>query len=113
MEDILLAPQRTGMTIMHATRCLPQHNHGHHQLEDFKTPSEILEEVAAARIVAVAQHGPTRELRAIVTHLVLNVRELRIVLVVLLVLRAVDCRVKCSLHGLSPCGGYYSKFDHG
>ena len=38
-------------------------------------------------------------------HLVLDVGELRIVLVVLLVLRAVDCRVQRSFHVY----GYYSR----
>ena len=41
---------------------------------------------------------------AVVPHLVLDVGELRVVLVVLLVLRAVDCRVERSFHDRSPCG---------
>ena len=52
-----------------------------------------------ARIVAVTEHGLARELRTVVPHLVLNVGQLRIVLVVLLVLRAVNRRVQRSFHG--------------
>ena len=37
-------------------------------------------------------------------HLVLDVGELGVVLVVLLVLRAVDCRVESSFHGWCLCG---------
>ncbi len=76
------------------------------QAEDFKTPREVLEEVAAARIVAVAYDGHAPELVAVVPHLVLDVGELCVVLVVLLALRAVDCRVQSSFHSWR----YYSKF---
>ncbi len=69
------------------------------QAEDFKAAREVLEEVAAARIVAVAEDGHAPELVAVVPHLVLDVGELGVVLVVLLVLRAVDCRVQRSFHG--------------
>ena len=48
--------------------------------------------------------GLARELGAVVPNLVLDVGELRVVLVVLLVLRAVDCRVKGSFHGWLLCG---------
>ena len=74
------------------------------QAEDLETAREVLEEVTAARVVAVAEDGLARELVAVVPHLVLYVGELRVVLVVLLVLRAVDCRVERSFHGW----GYYS-----
>jgi len=63
------------------------------QSEDFEAAREVLEEVATARVVAVAEDGLAPELVAVVPHLVLDVGELRIVLVVLLALRAVDCRV--------------------
>ena len=55
--------------------------------------------------------GLARELVAVVPHLVLDVGELRVVLVVLLVLRAVDCRVERLFHAVSdlwrncPFGG--------
>ena len=69
------------------------------QAEDFEAAREVLEEVAAARVVAVAEDGLAPELVAVVPHLVLDVGELGVVLVVLLALRAVDRRVKRSLHG--------------
>ena len=69
------------------------------QAEDLKAVREVLEEVAAARIVAVAENCLAPELVAVVPHLVLDVGELGVVLVVLLVLRAVDCRVQRSFHG--------------
>ena len=56
-----------------------------------------------AEHVIVAQHGLARKLWAVVPHLVLDVRKLRIMLVVLLVLRAIDSRVKCSFHGWWFC----------
>ena len=48
--------------------------------------------------------GLAREPGAVVPNLVLDVGELRVVLVVLLVLRAVDCRVERSFHGWLLCG---------
>ena len=68
------------------------------QAEDFKAAREVLEEVAAARVVAVAEDGLAPELVAVVPHLVLDVGELGVVLVVLLALRAVDCHVQRSFH---------------
>ena len=78
------------------------------QAEDFKAAREVLEEVAAARVVAVAENCLAPELVAVVPHLVLDVGELGVVLVVLLALRAVDCRVQRSFHGW----GYYNKLSH-
>ena len=69
------------------------------QAEDFKAAREVLEEVAAARVVAVAEDGLAPELVAVVPHLVLDVGELGVVLVVLLALRAVDRRIQRSFHG--------------
>lgn len=69
------------------------------QSEDLETAREVLEEVAATRVVAVAEDGLAPELVAVVPHLVLDVGELSVVLVVLLALRAVDCRVERSFHG--------------
>jgi len=77
------------------------------QSEDFETAREVLEEVATARVVAVAEDGLAPELVAVVPHLVLDVGELCVVLVVLLALRAVDCRVQRSFHGW----GYYNKLS--
>ena len=69
------------------------------QAEDLKAAREVLEEVATARVVAVAENCLAPELVAVVPHLVLDVGELGVVLVVLLALRAVDCRVQRSFHG--------------
>ena len=66
------------------------------QSEDFKAAREVLEEVAAARVIAVAEDGLAPKLVAVVPHLVLDVGELGVVLVVLLALRAIDCRVQRS-----------------
>ena len=70
------------------------------QSEDFKASRKVLEEVATAWVVAVAEDGLAPELVAGVPHLVLTVGELRVVFVVLLALRAVDCRVQRSFHAV-------------
>ena len=54
--------------------------------------------------MAAAENRLAPELVAVVPHLVLDVGELCVVLVVLLALRAVDRRVQRSFHGV-----YYSK----
>ena len=60
----------------------------------------------AARIehLAVFRDGYAIKLAAAVPRLVLDVGELCVVIVVLLVLRAVDCRVQRSFHGWCFCG---------
>ena len=70
------------------------------QPKDLETAREVLEEIAAAWVIAVAEDGLARELRTVVAHLVLDVGELRIMLIVLLITRTVDGRVERAFHVL-------------
>ena len=63
------------------------------QAKQFKVEGEVLEEIAAPRIIAITQDDLALEVFAVMLQLVFNVRELGIMLVVLLVARTVYCRI--------------------
>ena len=74
--------------------------------------SEILEEVAFVRIVAVAQYALSFEVRAIVLQLVLDELEVRVEFVLLVPRRIMQIAISGHLSDsllLCPYRGYYTK----